>query len=119
MLLRSGAGCARSARLPLKRPARAAACLVLAAFRLVRLRKRPWPKFPARSGFEEADRQIRCETLHLTEANNEPWNAIDDCTPWDACPCGISESGQARGNVQQRCRVPFQTRRRRTAGSAG
>ena len=62
-----------------------AACLVLAAFRLVRLRKRPWPKFPARSGFEEADRQARCETLHLTEANDEPWNAIDACTPWDAC----------------------------------
>ena len=85
MLLRSGAGCARSARLPLKRPARVAACLVLAAFRLVRLRKRPWPKFPARSGFEEADRQARCETLHLTEANDEPWNAIDACSPWDAC----------------------------------
>jgi len=38
----------------------------------------------------------------LEEAKNEPWNAIDDCTPWNACPCGVSKSGQARGNAQQR-----------------
>lgn len=49
-------GCARSAKPPLKRPARVAACLALAAFRLVRLRKRPWPKFPAPSGFDRADK---------------------------------------------------------------
>ena len=30
------------------------------------------------------------ETRHLKGGKNEPWNAIDDCASWDACPCGIS-----------------------------
>src|SRR5258705_2031244 len=58
------------------------------------------------------------ENASCEGARNEPRNAIDDCTPWDACPCGISKSRQARGNIQQRRGVRSQTRRRRTAAGA-
>src|SRR4051794_8298800 len=101
MLQPSKAGCAISAKALPKRRARVAACLALAAFRSARPRKQPWRKFLTLS-------VKGLEPQTIAGDGNEPWNAIDDCTSWNACPRGISKSRQAHRHVQQRGRVRCQ-----------